>query len=190
MATVTEHQRGDSARDPVAADALETGERDRLLYALENRFAPHLDAAAAQVRTAEQALADAADALARAEAAEADRPYRSDPLVFMRQGVEEEVDGLARKTTHKKVRASYRFLLDRAVDLAAGEVQGHRADLDDAERERTAGVDASRAAHERALADLDGARAMQTRVADAERAARQGLDILLEKLSTSPDAGS
>ena len=162
-------------------DRIGKQELDRLTMAVTERFAPHLQAAEAAVREAERAVADAREALADAERQEAERHYRSDPLVFMRATVGEDLEGLARKTTPKKVRASFRYLLDRAVELAEGEVTGYRRDVAAARRERSQGVAACREAVEVAVAELDGARAMQQRVFDAERAARDGLEILREK---------
>ncbi|MGO0576043.1 hypothetical protein [Ornithinimicrobium panacihumi] len=163
---------------------LAPGEREQLVYALENRFAPHLEAAAAAVREAEQSVDKARAALAEAERRAGSAAYTSDPRVFMRQGVAEEVDGLERKTNEKRLRVGYRFLLDRAVDLAGAEVTGFHDDLAAAERERTAGVEACREAEERAVRDLAAARAMQERVEAAERSARQGLALLVDKLSS------
>ena len=172
---------------PTAADALGTdriaqSEWDRLAQAVTDRFAPYLHEAAAAVREAEQALAEAREALARAEQAAANSHYVSDPLVFMRVTVREELDGLSRKTTPKKVRASFRYLLARAGELAEGELQGYRRDLDSARREREQGVDACRQAEQQALSDLEAAHAMQQRVRAAERAARDGLAVLSEKV--------
>lgn len=157
-------------------------ELDRLAHAVTDRFAPQLNAAAVAVREAEHRLADAREALVRAEHAAANASYQSDPLVFMRVTVVEELEALSRKTTPKKVRASYRYLLDRAVELADGEVAGYRRDLDAAQRERDAGVNACRQAEQAALTTLEAARVMQQRVQDAERAARDGLEMLREKL--------
>jgi hypothetical protein len=160
---------------PTAADAgsdrIAQSEWDRLALAVTDRFAPHLQAAAAAVREAEHDLAEAREALARAEQAAADARYVSDPLVFMRVTVAEELDGLSRKTTTKKVRASFRYLLARAAELAEGELKGYRNDLEAARRDREQGVDACRQAERAALADLEAARAMHERVRDAERAA-------------------
>lgn len=164
-------------------EGLDPGEREQLVFALETRFADHLEAAAQAVREAERELEEAREALQRAEDEAASRPYRSDSLVFMRDAMDEEVEGLVRKTNPKKVRASYRFLLDRAVDLAAGEVQGFHDDVAAERREREEGVTASRAALDRAAATLEAARAMQERVSRAEMLARQGLDVLAEKLA-------
>ena len=166
-------------------EGLAAGEKEQLAYALETRFAPHLEAAAAAVREAERDLAEAQERLEQAEQAVGEARYTSDPLVFMRASVAEEVDGLERKTTPKKLRTSYRFLLDRAVELAAGEVQRFHDDLDAARREREGGIDACRAAVAIAAASLEEARAMQGRVAVAEQSARKGLGLLVEKLSDS-----
>lgn len=167
-----------------AGDGLAPGEQEQLVYALEARFAAHRDSAAAAVREAERDLTEAQGRLARAEEAAASERYLSTPLPFMRQTLSEEVDGLERKTTPKKVRAAYRFLLDRAAELAAAEVQGFQDDQADLSRERTHGVDACRAAVERARAGLEATREMEERVRAAERAARQGLDVMVAKLST------
>lgn len=167
-----------------AGDGLAPGEQEQLVYALEARFAAHRDSAATAVREAERDLTEAQGRLARAEEAAASERYLSTPLPFMRQTLSEEVDGLERKTTPKKVRAAYRFLLDRAAELAAAEVQGFQDDQADLARERTHGVDACRAAVERARAGLEATREMEERVRAAERAARQGLDVMVAKLST------
>lgn len=164
-------------------DGLAAGERERLVAALEARFAPHLEAAAAAVREAERRLAEAREGLAHAEHAAASQPYRSDPRVFMRETVTEDVEALERKTTGKKVRAAYRFLLDRAVELAASEVQGLHDDSAAAEHEREHGVAACRAAVDRAVAALEEATATEERVRFAERSARQGLAALADKLA-------
>ena len=164
------------------AEGLEPGEREQLVYALETRFADHLEAAASEVRAAERELAEAREQLAAAERAEGTRRYQSDPLVFMRASMEEEVDGLERKTTPKKLRAAYRFLVDRAAELAAGELQGYRSDREAAEHERTLGVEASREAEQRAVANLEAAQAMQERVRAAERSAREGLAAMVSKI--------
>lgn len=166
-----------------AADGLEPGEKSRLVHALETRLAVHIEAAAGAVRQAEQDLSEARDRLVRVRLAAANESYRSDPLPFMREGVTEELDGLGRKTTAKKLRAAYRFLLDRSVDLAAGEVQRFHDDATAAQHERHHGLEACVAAERRAVGTLEAARAMQERVQAAEAAARQGLAVLLDKLS-------
>lgn len=159
-------------------------EQDQLVYGLETRFAPHLEAATATVREAERELAQARERLAQAEEAAASAGYVSDPLIFMRQSVEEEVDALTRKTTEKKLRASYRFLLDRAVELAAAEVQGFHDDRAAEQQERDSGVEACRAAERRAAETLTAAEEMLERVRAAERAAREGLRTMVDKLSS------
>jgi hypothetical protein len=164
-------------------DRITPAEWDRLAQSVTDRFAPHLQAAAVAVREAEQALVAAREALARAEQAAAERRYSSDRLVFMRVAVREEVDALARKTTPKKVRAGFRYLLARAVELAEGELAGHRADLADARRDLDHGVDACRQAEQRAAHELEGARVMQQRVGEAEQAAREGLEVLRAKMA-------
>lgn len=171
------------APDP---DRINQAELDRLAHAVTDRFAAHLNTAAAAVREAEQGLAAAREALARAEHAAANAGYQSDPLVFMRVTVSEELEGLARKTTPKKVRASFRYLVDRAVELAEGELVGHRRDVEAARREREQGVAACRQAELVALGELEAARAMEQRVHDAERAARDGLALLREKMRPGP----
>lgn len=168
---------------------LAAGDQEQLVHALDSRFAPHLEAATAAVRETERALAEARDRMERAERAATDASYTSDPLTFMRQGVDEEVEGLERKTTEKKVRASYRFLLDRAVELAAAEVQRFHDDEAAARRHEREGVEACREAVRRAEQTLEAARAMQDRVRRAEQAARQGLGTLVGKLTDGPDAG-
>lgn len=165
------------------ADGLAAGEQEQLVYALDTRFAPHLEAAAATVREAERLLTEATDRLAHAEREAAAARYTSDPLVFMRQSVEEEVEALARKTTAKKVRTSYRFLLDRAVELAAGEVQRFHDDQEAARQEREEGIEACREAQRRAGEALEAARTMQERVRSAEQSAREGLSVMVEKLT-------
>lgn len=166
-------------------DRLSQSELDRLAYSVTDRFAPHLQAAETAVREAEKGLADAREALARAEYEAANSSYHSDPLVFMRATVSEDLEGLERKTTPKKVRASFRYLLTRAAELAEGEVAGYRTDLEAARWERVEGVDACRQAEQVALGELEAARAMQQRVLDAERAAREGLDILRRKMGSA-----
>lgn len=163
-------------------DALAPGEHEQLVYALETRFAPHVEAAGTVVREAERALAEAREQLARAEQEAGSAPYTSDPLTFMRASVTEELEGLERKTTGKKLRASYRFLLDRAVEQAGAEVQRFHDDEADAQRERTVGIEASRAAVQRAEHTLEAARQAEERVRGAENSARQGLDVLAERL--------
>jgi flagellar motility protein MotE (MotC chaperone) len=175
-----------AAADAPDPDRIAQSELDRLALAVTDRFAPHLSAAAAAVREAEQDLAEARASLARAEQAAATMRYVSDPLVFMRVTVREELDGLSRKTTPKKARASFRHLLARAAELAEGELQGHRKDLESARRERDQGVEACRQAERTALDDLEAARAMQQRVLEAERAARDGLLVLGEKMQPDP----
>ena len=168
--------------DAPVTDPITQSEWDRLALAVTDRFAPHLQAAAAAVREAERGLAEAREALARAEQAAANTHYVSDPLVFMRVTVREELDGLSRKTTPKKVRSSFRHLIARATELAEGELQGYRKDLDSARHDREQGVDACRQAERAALGDLEAARAMHQRVLDAEHAARDGLTMLGERV--------
>jgi hypothetical protein len=175
-----------TAADAPGPDRIAQSEWDRLALAVADRFAPHLQAAAAAVREAEHDLAEAREALARAEQAAANTRYVSDPLVFMRVTVREELDGLSRKTTPKKVRASFRYLLARAAELAEGELHSYRNDLESARRDREQGVDACKQAEQTALADLEAARAMQQRVQDAEHAARDGLAVLSEKIQPDP----
>lgn len=162
-------------------------DQDQLVYGLETRFAPHLEAAASAVRDAERELTQAREQLERAEEEAARAGYVSDPLIFMRQSVAEEVDALTRKTTEKKVRVSYRFLLDRAVELAAAEVQGFHDERAAEEREREQGVAACRAAERRAVEALAAAEEMLARVRAAEQSAREGLRTMVAKL-TAPEA--
>jgi DNA repair exonuclease SbcCD ATPase subunit len=175
-----------TAADAPGPDRITQSEWDRLALAVTDRFAPHLHAAAAALREAEHALAEARAALDRAEQAAANTRYVSDPLVFMRVTVSEELDGLSRKTTPKKVRASFRYLLARAAELAEGELQGYRNDLEAARRDRELGVGACQQAVHVALDDLEAARTMLQRVQDAERAARDGLAVLSEKVLPGP----
>jgi hypothetical protein len=175
-----------TAADAPGADRLTQPELDRLAQAVTDRFAAALQASAAAVREAEQDLGQAREALARAEQAAADSRYVSDPLVFMRVTVAEELEGLARKTTPKKVRASFRYLLARAAELAEGELKGYRTDLEAARRDRSQGVAACQQAVQAALVDLEAARAMHQRVAIAERAARDGLALLSQKMTETP----
>jgi hypothetical protein len=175
-----------TAADAPGPDRIAQAEWDRLALAVTDRFAAHLQAAAAAVREAEHDLAQARAALARAEQAAANTRYVSDPLVFMRVTVREELDGLSRKTTPKKVRASFRYLLARAAELAEGELAGYRNDLEAARHDRAQGVDACRQAEQVALGDLEAARAMNLRVQDAERAARDGLAVLSQKIQPDP----
>ncbi|WP_022921304.1 hypothetical protein [Ornithinimicrobium pekingense] len=164
------------------ADALSPGEPEELLYALGTRLAPHREAATTALRDAEREVAQAQEQLARAERAAAERGYTSDPLPFMRDSVREEVEALGRKTTPKKVRTSYRFLLDRAVELAAAEVQGFHDDRAAEREQHESGVDACRESLRRATAALEAARAMHDRVREAEASARRGLDEMVAKL--------
>ena len=175
-----------TAADAPGPDRIAQAEWDRLALAVTDRFAAHLHAAAAAVREAEHDLAEARAALARAEQEAANTRYVSDPLVFMRVTVREELDGLSRKTTPKKARASFRYLLARAAELAEGELAGYRNDLESARRDRAQGVDACRQAEQVALGDLEAARAMHQRVQDAERAACDGLAVLSEKIQPDP----
>lgn len=172
--------------EPHGPDRITQAEWDRLALAVTDRFAAPLQAAAAAVREAERDLAEAREALARAEQAAADPRYVSDPLVFMRAAVREDLDALSRKTTPKKVRASVRHLLDRTVELADAELRGYRTDLEAARRDRVQGVDACRQAELAALGALESAQAMYQRVQDAERAARDGLAVLGEKMQPDP----
>ena len=166
-------------------NSVDPGERERLTFALGERFAPHLQAAAAAVRHAEQDLEAARADLARAREEAANRPYQSNRLVFVRQAAEDEAEALTRKTTPKAVRTAYRYLLDRTVELAGAEVDGYHSDEEERQRERTQGVDACLAAQERAAERLELARATQQRVHDAEQAARQGLADMIEMLNGS-----
>lgn len=176
--------RGSASGGP-GGDGLAVGEHEQLVYALEGRFAASLETAAGAVREAERELAEAQERLAQAEEAAERERYTSSPLPFMRDSLTDEVDGLARKTTPKKVRAAYRFLLDRAAELAAAEVQGFQDDQADLVRERAEGVEACRDAVDRATAALAAAEELQARVRVAEQAARQGLGVMVEKLSAS-----
>ncbi len=182
---MAEQDRPGGGADRPAGEGLSPGEQEQLVYALQTRFEPHLEAAAAAVREAERELEEAQEKLARAEQAVADQRYVSDPLVFMREGLNEELDGLERKTNHKKVRTSYRFLLDRAVDLAAGEVQGFHDDREAVRRERRQGVTACQTAVQDATSALQEARLMHERVRAAEQAARQGLEIMVGKFTAA-----
>lgn len=183
---MTEQSRaGGDAAGRATGEGLVAGEKDQLGYALETRFAPHLEGAVAAVREAERGLAEARERLERAQHDAAAERYASDPLVFMRASVTEEVEGMERKTTPKKLRTSYRFLLDRAVELAGAEIQRHHDDLDAARRERESGLAACRAAVVRAEETLAQARAMQERVVFAEQSARRGLGVLVDKLTDS-----
>lgn len=170
------------------SDGLTAGEEEKLVYALESRFAPHLEAAASTVREAERELEAARERLEQARTAAEDQGYTPDLLVFMRESVKEEVEALGRKTNAKKIRSSYRFLLDRAVELGAGEVQRFRDDQAAAQREREHGLEACEAAVERAADALHEARATQDRVTAAERSARLGLRLMVEKLTAPPGA--
>ncbi len=174
-------------RSAQSSIALDLTERERLAFALSQRFAPHMEAAAAAIRDAEQGLAQARENLSRAREAESGQGYRSDRLVFMRAAVNDEVDALARKTTAKKVRVGYRYLLDRAVELAAGELQEYWSDQDSAQHAREQGVEACIQAEREADQRLEAARAMHGRVTHAEHAARAGLAIMVEKLGAQHD---
>ena len=163
--------------------SLASGEKDQLVYQLETRMTAPREAAAAAVREADAALVAARERLAAAEQEAQREGYVSDPLPFMRQSVDEEVETLARVSNEKKVRASYRFLLDRAGELAAAEVQRFHDDIADNRRRREEGLEACRAAVLRAEQNLEGARQMQARVLSAEQSARTGLATLVAKLS-------
>ena len=166
----------------------DAGEYERLSHMVSLRFAPHVQAAAAAVRTAEQELADAREQLERAQAEASARPYRSDPLVFMRTSAQDEVEALGRKTTPRKTKAAFGYLLDRATELAEGEVKGFLADQAAAERDRHEGVEARLGAERRARATLEAAQEMQDRVRTAELLTRQGLAILVQKLAAEDAA--
>lgn len=170
------------SRSPRSSASLDLSERERLAFALSQRFAPQLEAAATAVHEAEQSLSVARNELAQALEAEAGLGYRSDRLVFMRASVNDEVEALRRKTTEKKVRAAYRYLLDRAVELAAGEVEAYTTDQVSVQHAREHSVRARIQAEREAADRLAAAQAMHARVKDAERAARQGLAAMVEKL--------
>lgn len=163
-------------------------EWERLAHAQALRFAPHVEAAADEVRAAENEVAEAREALARARREAENRAYQSDRLVFMRASVADEVEALSRKSTPKKLRVAYRYLLARAAELAEGEVTGYRADLAEQQREQEHSVQACLAALGRAEARLEAALAMQRRVANAVREARNGLTVLSEKLSAQGES--
>lgn len=167
-------------------DRITQSELDRLSLSVTDRFAPHVHAAEAAVREAEHRLTDAREVLARAEHETANRSYHSDPVVFMRATVSEDLEGLARKTTPKKVRASFRYLLARAAELAEGELASYQNDLADARWERDQGVAACRQAEQVALDELAAAQAMHQRVLDAEHLAREALDLLRGKMGSDP----
>jgi hypothetical protein len=158
-------------------------EWERLSHTVSVRFAAQVQAAAAAVHDAEQDLVTAREELTRARRAAAGRHYQSDRLVFMRASVKEELEALDRKTTEKKVRTAFRYLVARAVELAEGEVHGYHADQAAAQRERESSVEAWLEAEREAIARLDSARAMQARVYDAEQTAHHGLTVMLQKLS-------
>lgn len=162
-------------------------EWERLAYAVSVRFAPHLQAAAAAVREAEQDLATAREELTRAHRAAASRPYQSDRLVFMRASVKDEVEALSRKTTEKKVKVAYRYLVDRAVELAEGEAHGYHEDQAATRQDQEHSVEAWLEAERVAIRRLDAARAMQARVHDAEQTARQGLAVMVQKLNVQAE---
>lgn len=171
-------------RGPSAAAApSDSGEFERLSHSLAVRFEPHLQAAAALVRSAEQDLAEAKQRLQAARDLADSERYRSDPLVFMRASVHEEVEALDRKTTEKKVRAAFRYLVDRAVELAEGEVRGYSADQSAAARERESGVTACEDAQREAENQLSAALQMQQRVLYAQSQAGAGLALMMSKLS-------
>jgi hypothetical protein len=187
-------------RDPPATSAsgdtghgqqpghVDPGEWERLSQVLTVRFAAQVHAAAAAVREAEQALATAREELARARRAADGRQYQSDRLVFMRASVKEELEALGRKTTERKVKVAFRYLVARAVELAEGEVHGYHADRAAAQREREQSVEAWLEAEREAIAQLDAARAMQARVHDAEQTARHGLAVMLQKLAAQGES--
>lgn len=158
-------------------------EWDRLSFALAERFAPHQEAAAHEVNEAERAVEATREALAAAREVAASQGYHTDLRVFMRASLAEEVEALARKTTPKKVRVSYRYLVARATELAEAEIKGFRSDQADAQREREQSVAACVEAERQAVQRLEAALAMQRRVLDAEQTARDGLATMREKLS-------
>lgn len=174
---------------PAGVDPLEW---EHLLAGLTTRFAPHIEAAAAAVREAQQQRDEARRNLERARSTAAGAGYRSDRLVFMRASVHEEAEGLTRKTTTKKAKVAYRYLLARAVELAEAEVQGYRDDLAAAEWQRAESVEACERAEAEAVARLEAAQAMQQRVIAAQATARDGLVTMLHKSSTedSPQASA
>jgi len=175
------------SRPAHASTPFDLTEPERLAFALSQRFAPHLEAAAAAVREAEQSLSLARERLSAAREVEARQEYRSDRLVFMRASVNEEVSGLARKTTPKNVRVAYRYLLDRAVELAAGEVKEYMSDQNSAQHAREHSVEACIQVEREASERLEAAHAMHGRVKDAEHAAHEGLAMMVEKLGTQHD---
>jgi hypothetical protein len=163
-------------------------EWERFAHALSVRFAPHLQAAAAAVREAEQDLATAREQLTRARQAAASRHYQSDRLVFMRASVKDEVEALGRKTNEKKVKVAYRYLVDRAVELAEGEVHGYHEDQAATRQDQEHSVEALLETERAAIERLDAARAMQARVHDAEQTARQGLAVMVQKLKIQAES--
>ncbi len=179
----TGHSTPDAPHSPRPAGIADSAEYERLAHALSLRFAPHVEAAEALVRSAEQDVALARERLQRASEQAAQAPYRSDPLVFMRESVHDEVESVGRKTTPKKVRAAYRYLVDRALELAEGEVKGYQADQADEDRERVDGVQACLLADRVASARLVAAKQMRDRVLLAEQRASEGLALMVEKLA-------
>jgi hypothetical protein len=167
-------------------DDLDPHEWEHLAETVTVRFGPHLERAAAAVRAAEHELAEARNALAQARAAAANQEYRSDRLVFMRATLDEELAGLSRKTTPKNLRAGFRHLLARAVELAEGEVAGYHADVAAERRRREHGVEALEESERQAVAQLDAARDMQARAQRAEAIAREGLTVLTARLTERP----
>lgn len=163
-------------------------EWERLVHGIGLRFAPHLEAAAQEVRRAESELADAREALERARREAESQTYQSDRLVFMRASLADEVEALARKSTPKKLRVAYRYLVARATELAEGEVAGYRADRAAQQRERERSVPACLAAQRRAEEALEAALALRSRVVAAEQEARKGLAVLSEKLAAQGES--
>ena len=100
----------------------------------------------------------------------------------MRASVKDEVEALGRKTTEKKVKVAYRYLVDRAVELAEGEVHGYHEDQAATRRDQEHSVEAWLETERMAIERLDAARAVQARVHDAEQTARQGLAVMVQKL--------
>jgi hypothetical protein len=141
-----------------------------------------VQAAAAAVREAEQDSVIAPEGLTRARQAVASRHYRFHRLVFMRASVKDEVEALSRKTTEKKVKVAYRHLVDRAVELAEGEVHGYHEGQAATRRDQEESVEAWLETERVAIERLQAARAMQARVHDAEQTARQALAVMVEKL--------
>ena len=148
------------APDP---DRMSQSELDRLAFAVTDRFALHLRAAQAAVREAEQSLEDARDSLALAEQAAADTPYQSDPLVFMRATVGDDLEGWrARRPRRRSGRATATCWTEPS-SWPTARLTNYRRDLAASRRDRVQGW-SRRQAVQVSVSELAAAKAMHERV--------------------------